>query len=103
MQEDKIKIKIIGFNVVHYEYCPGNGTRYEIAVSKLKLDSVSFSLLGAVTDGWLVICGLTRKAYMLQDKKDPLHESYIKEKFDLQHKEDVKYVTELINYALGRV
>ena len=103
MQEDKIKIKIIGFNVVHYEYCPGNGTRYEIAVSKLNSESVSFGSLGTVTDGWLVICGLTRKCYMLQDKKERVHENYIKDKFDLHHTGDVKYVTELINYALGRV
>ena len=91
---------IAGRNVIKFEWCPGNGTRYEILVAKLN-EYVSCGSLGAVEDGWLVVCGLTKTAYMFQPCGH-LHTSYIKEKFNLVYDEDVKCITALVCFALDR-
>ncbi len=99
--EDSVIVTPIGDNVVVYDWSPGNGTRYTISVSKLNTESVVFGCVGSVYDGWLVMCGLTRLAYMLQPSGE-LSVSYIAEKFKLNFVEDKKYVTQLIAYAICR-
>ncbi len=94
-------LESVANNLVNYEWCPGNGTRYTIMVSKLKSGTVSSSCLGEVSDGWLVICGLTRTAYMLS-AHGHLVDGYVAEKFNLRSEEDIKYVSALIRYATGR-
>ena len=63
-------------------------TAWAYEVKDFKLQKV-----GYVEDGWLVICGLTRLAYLFQ-KAGVLHWSYIMEKFTLNQidAENVAYV-----------
>ena len=95
-----VKQDIAGRNITKFEWCPGNGTRYEILVANLN-DTVSCGYLGEVSNGWLVVCGLTKIAYMFQPV-GLLHPSYIKEKFKLVFEEDIKYMTKLVAFAINR-
>lgn len=99
---DNVVWKLVAHeNLYKYTTCPGNGTKYEIMAQRLP-NGADFGCLGSVYDnGWLIICGLTRQAYMLQEKGE-LAEYYVKEKFGLYFEEDVKYVTELIRFVTGR-
>ena len=97
---DSVKQDITGLNMTKFEWCPGNGTRYEILVSKLN-GRVSCGCLGEVVNGWLVVCGLTKVAYMFQPVGD-LHPDYIREKFNLVYEGDIKYITKLVSFAINR-
>jgi len=81
-----------------------DGTRYEVMAIRLK-GKVSFGSLGTVTDGWLIIEGLNRRAYLLQPT-GYLDEAYIYEKlckqaYPLSWK-DAENLTQLIREATDR-
>ncbi|MEE9519418.1 MAG: hypothetical protein V3V93_04045 [bacterium] len=60
-------------------YEPGNGTAYSAVAMRYRLGSCGG--LGSVDDGWVVVSGLTCKAYLFQKDGGPLVDEYIKEKF----------------------
>lgn len=45
---------------------PGDGTRYDMIAIRV-LGTVTCGRLGRITDGWLVVCGLTGRAYLFAD------------------------------------
>ena len=85
-----------------HTYCPGNGTKYELMSLHLD-DGADFGVLGSVkANGRLIICGLTKQAYMFQPTGH-LSEYYVAEKLGLKREEDIKYVTEMIREITGRL
>jgi hypothetical protein len=110
MDEDKMESrKIVALPVpkvleVRHIRMETDGTRYEMMAFRLE-GEVSFGCLGAVTDGWLVIDHLNRKAYLFQPK-GYLDEDYVYEKLciaghDLSSR-DADNMTSLLRKLIGR-
>ncbi len=86
------------FNGGRKGFFEADGTRYTAwayRVTNFKLGKV-----GYIEDGWLIICGLTRLAYLFQ-KGGLLHWSYIMEKFRL-NQIDAENVAYVIGNLIGR-
>lgn len=75
-----------------------DGTRY--TAWAYRVQDFKLQHLGYVEDGWLVICGLNRLAYLFQ-KKGVLHWSYIMEKYKL-NQIDAENVAYVIGALIGR-
>ena len=63
------------------EWEPGNGTRYT-AVAIRWVTPILMNRMGYVEDGWLVVCGLTGKAHLLQ-ARGYLADHYLAEHFGI--------------------
>lgn len=79
MIEDLPNPEIVKVRHLRYEK---DGTRYEMLGLKVK-GSFSFGTLGAITNGWLVIDHLNRKAYLFTDGYKEI--GYIAEKLGDPH------------------
>jgi len=64
--------------VRHLRY-EADGTRYEMMAFRVRPGDFSFGSMGTVTDGWLVVSHLYRKAYLFQPTGH-LDEDYVAEK-----------------------
>jgi len=81
-----------------------DGTRYEMMAFRLEGD-VSFGAMGSVTDGWLVVSHLNRRAYLFR-KDGFLDDRYVYEKLcsgthPLSDK-DAENMTQLLRKLLGQ-
>jgi hypothetical protein len=80
---------------------PGDGTRYTAAVVRWSEGSwACLGACGAVADGYLVVCGLNGKAYLLQPD-GVLHPRYVAEKFALSLRQ-AQHFARLVGRALNR-
>jgi len=75
-----------------------DGTRYTAFAMRVR--DFKLGSLGYVEDGWLVVCGLNRTAYLFQ-KRGFLHWSYLMEKFRLNQC-DAENMAYLIGNIIGR-
>jgi len=96
----KLRIVTLLGGLTYGEWEPGNGTRYTALAVPIKDLPGSVGVVGRIDEGWLVVCGLTGRAYLLQ-KRGYLDPLYIAEKFGLVG-EDIEYFTELLRKMLGR-
>src|SRR5690606_3402387 len=80
---------------------PGNGIRYELLLFQLPMRT-SCGILGAC-DGpcWLVVCGLTGRSYLFQ-QRGHLAVECVAEKLGLRSAEDARVVTRIIAEVTGR-
>lgn len=85
MTEPKVRLDPHNIGITgEYE---ADGTLYTAWV--LHVTDFSLQTLGSITDGYLVICGLTGKAYLLQ-RRGYLDIGYLMEKFNLRTETDAK-------------
>lgn len=111
--ESKIEgVELLAGEGVSLDYAPGNGTVYSIMAiqltginlwseEKLVTGYVKNKQLGEVSEGgWLIICGLTRKAALFQPT-GILTDDYVAEKFELRMP-DARPVAKMLRAILGR-
>jgi len=80
---------------------PGNGTRYSAAICGWSEGPwATLGVCGSVGVGWLVVCGLNGKAYLLQTE-GALHPAYVAEKFELPPRH-AQHFARLVGRVLNR-
>lgn len=77
-----------------------DSTHYEMLAMKIK-GTFSMGTLGTVTDGWLVVSHLNRKAYLFQPK-GYLDILYVTEKLEPWSRTDAENMTKLLRQLINR-
>ena len=100
MNEPSFKSSNCGLTVA--EWCPGNGTKYQVAATAFEGD---FGICGASDDDRkfaMVLCAATAKCYILcRDTDKVLHHDYVGRKLGLAG-DDLLYTTYLLGQVLKR-
>ena len=100
MSKKKPEIQLLPNGVRIGIYEPSNSTRYS-AIAVPMIGHVNCGWLGSVTNGWLVVSGMSNTRGYFMAKKGPIHISIAQEKFGL-HGIDAECFTILLRSLLDR-